>query len=153
MVQRFYRRRRQGLFSYALSITGDRGAAEDAIHTAFAKVMQSEALPRDLEPYMYRAVRNEALQELRRAHREPATGAVFDASTNGRAHVAEDLLNEAFKALRGEERECVVLKGLNGLTLREVAAIHDVSTNTAASWYRRGMAKLRERIRELDHDG
>jgi len=149
-LQRFYRSHRQGLLSYALSLTGNRDSAEDAIHTAFAKLLHSEAWPRELSPYMYRAVRNEALQERRHANREPATVAIFDGTHNGRDHESEDLLNEALKALRDEERESVVLKGLNGLTLQEVAEVHSVSINTAASWYRRGMTKLRERLEELE---
>ncbi len=149
-MQRFYQRRRQALFTYALAVTGDRGRAEDAIHTAFANILQRESLPRELEPYMHRAVRNEALQERRLALREAAAEGVFECVVQGPSTTAEDTLNVAFGVLNDDERESVVLKGLNGLTLREIAGVRQVSVNTAASWYRRGIAKLRVRIQELE---
>jgi RNA polymerase sigma factor (sigma-70 family) len=130
--------------------TGDRGRAEDAIHTAFANLLQRESLPWELEPYMYRAVRNEALQERRLASREIASEGLFERVAQGSATSAEDTLNVAFEVLSDDERECVVLKGLNGLTFREIADVRQVPLNTAASWYRRGIAKLRVRIQELE---
>ncbi len=43
-VQRFYEDNRQGLFTYALSLTGNRAAAEDAVQTAILR-------PRHLRNY------------------------------------------------------------------------------------------------------
>ncbi|HIJ74609.1 MAG TPA: sigma-70 family RNA polymerase sigma factor [Candidatus Hydrogenedentes bacterium] len=46
-----------------------------------------------------------------------------------------------------EERERIVLKFYNGLTFKEIGALMDVSVNTAASWYRRGLEKMKARSR------
>ena len=65
-LRAFYVESRQQLYTYAVSITGDRASAEDAIHGVFEQLMRREFTPTELRPYVYRCVRNAALDDLRR---------------------------------------------------------------------------------------
>jgi len=65
-LRAFYAGHRQQLYTYAVSITRQREAAEDAIQRAFQQLLSRNALPTDLRPYVFRCVRNAALDGLRR---------------------------------------------------------------------------------------
>ena len=44
-IRQFYEAHRRGLYAYALALTGDRARAEDAVHTAIAKLVARPLLP------------------------------------------------------------------------------------------------------------
>jgi RNA polymerase sigma-70 factor (ECF subfamily) len=148
LIRRFYETHRQELYTYALLLTRSPDAAEDAIHTAFCNLLRRGRAPKELRPYIFRCIRNAAVDELRRAQRPEPPVAIFAPvdpahGLNGRAH-----LEEALGDLAEDERESIVLKLYNGLTFKEIATTRKVSINTAASWYRRGIEKLRLSMQE-----
>jgi RNA polymerase sigma-70 factor (ECF subfamily) len=57
-------------------------------------------------------------------------------------------LEELLFRLGEDEREVIVLKTIDGLTFREIAAISDASMNTVASRYRRALEKLKHMLQE-----
>jgi RNA polymerase sigma-70 factor (ECF subfamily) len=146
-----YVRHRQELYAYAVSITRDRAAAEDAIHAAFQQLLRRSVLPEDVRPYVFRSVRNAALDAFRRARTEadhvlasgPATGAV-DAVPGER--LSADEVAAGLRELTDDEREAVVLRIYSDLTFQEIADTRGVPLPTAASWYRRGLEKLKSRL-------
>ncbi len=137
---------RQELFTYALALTRSREAAEDVIQNVFRNVLKRPRLPQDLRPYLFRAIRNAAMDE-HRAHARAATIESFlDLSgrrDNGHDPTVAQELESLLTQLNEQERECIVLKIYNGLTFNEIAEVCGVSINTASSWYRRGIEKLR----------
>ena len=60
-----------------------------------------------------------------------------------------DELAGALAGLPPDQRAVVHLKLWEGLTFGEIAAIQDISPNTAASRYRYALDKLRERLRPI----
>lgn len=141
-VRRLYETQKQALFSYALAITGERRAAEDAIHAAFCSVLDRSRPPGELRPYLFKCVRNAAIDSLRRERRDDPPASLF----NGKHDVDPGIrlqADEALAILTEDERECVVLKLYSGFTFNEIAEIRHVSINTAASWYRRGIERMR----------
>lgn len=145
-VRCFYEGHRQALYTYALSLTCCRSAAEDAVHTVFCRLLKLGAAPREMRPYVFRAVRNAAMGLLRENHRSWENASIFAAPSDSAPHEGLARRDEAehhLQRLSEDERECVVLKIFNGLTFDEIAAVRRVSINTAASWYRRGLAKMR----------
>lgn len=143
-VGRFYEQHRNGLYSYALSLTGDRARAEDAVHAAIEKLLTRPLLPLRIKLYAFRCVRNAAISAWRRdgARREP----LFDFAALPAAAPDRDRAEElatALATLGEEERETILLKVYEDLTFREIAAVRGVPANTAASHYRRGIEKLR----------
>ena len=137
---------RQPLYTYAVSITGNREAAEDAIHGVFARLLQHDALPADPRPYVFRAVRNAALDAGRRARTR--RDSLFVAAAEPRARdpapaLRRDEVEHFLRALPPDERETIVLKIYGGLTFQEIADVREVPLPTVASWYRRGLDQLR----------
>jgi DNA-directed RNA polymerase specialized sigma24 family protein len=47
-----------------------------------------------------------------------------------------------------DERETIVLKIYDDFTFQEIADLRDVPLPTVASWYRRGLEKLKTLLRE-----
>jgi RNA polymerase sigma-70 factor, ECF subfamily len=147
-LRAFYVGSRQLLYTYAVSITGNREAAEDAIHGVFEKLLRRGALPADLRPYVFRSVRNAAFDAWRRT--KVRTDSIFAAATavaaaepGSPAVSRTDELESLLQQLSPDERETIVLKIYNGFTCQEIADLRQVPLPTVASWYRRGLEKLK----------
>lgn len=141
-VRGLYETQKQALFSYALSITGERRAAEDAIHVAFCSVLQRSRPSGELRPYLFKCVRNAAIDMRRIERRDDPPASLFNGK-HGVDPVTRLQADEALAVLTEDERECVVLKLYSGFTFNEIAEMRHVSINTAASWYRRGIERMR----------
>ncbi len=122
------RRYGRPLTRYAASIVGSR--SEDVTQDAFSKALT--ALRRndneiDLRPWLYRIVRNTALNDLR--DRPPTTEILEEAIAAGRGTAAEaeerEQLRELVDRLRAlpeRQRAAIVMRELEGLSHREIAA-------------------------------
>ncbi len=137
------------LFACALAVTRCRELAADAVHDAFCSLLAIDCQPKDLKRYTFRAVRNAALQVVRR--KRPSSGlpndSFFDTSpgVEEQASRAEDhvRLNQALDMLPETQREVILQHLYSGLTFREISEMRNDSINTVASWYRRGLRELR----------
>ena len=124
---------------------------EDAVQAAFGRLVQRRAEPDDPAAWLFRAVRNAALDtaksERRRTRREARAArpeAWFaEASVNG-LDVADAVA--AVQALPEAERDAIVARLWGGLTLEQVADAVGCSTSTAQRRYEAGIARLRERF-------
>jgi RNA polymerase sigma-70 factor, ECF subfamily len=152
-LRAFYVASRQQLYTYAVSITGNRETAEDAIHGVFEKLLRSTDLPAGLRPYVFRSVRNAALDGWRRTKIrtdsafEIAATMEADAPGEPAGSVADDL-EPLLAQLSPDEREAIVLRTYCGLAFQEIADLRGVPLPTAASWYRRGLERLRAMLKE-----
>jgi len=148
-VERLYREYGAGLLAYGCAITVDRAAAEDVLQQLFLKFLLGDVqLPEMARPYLYRAMRNAALNSRRRVSRETEMDAEQSWFAVPQARTEEALTLQAeLQELPEEQREVVVLHIWGQLTLQEVAEVTAVTLNTAASRYRYGLSKLRERMR------
>jgi len=145
-LRAFYVESRQPLYTYAVSITGNREAAEDAIHGVFQQLLRRPDLPADLRPYVFRAVRNAARDAWRRASvRRDSLFAFFPNASAAAPPPAfrPDEVERLLAQLTDDEREVIMLKIYSGLTFQEIADLRQVPLPTAASWYRRGLDKLK----------
>lgn len=147
-LRAFYVGNRQPLYTYAVSITKSREAAEDAIQVVFEKLLRGATLPADLRPYVFRSVRNAALDAWRRTKVRLdslfETAAVLDAAKPEAPPASRpDDLELLLQQLSADERETIVLKTYSGLTFQQIADMRDVPLPTVASWYRRGLEQLR----------
>ena len=146
ILRTFYVGSRQQLYTYAVSITGNRESAEDAIHGVFEQLLRRGYLPADLRPYVFRCVRNAALDNLRRARMR--RDSIFEvAATLDHSEAPPpfrvDEVERWLRTLSPDEREAIVLKLYNDFTFQQIAELRQVPLQTAASWYRRGLEKLR----------
>jgi RNA polymerase sigma-70 factor (ECF subfamily) len=150
-LRSFYVGHRQQLFTYAVSITRNRESAEDAIHQVFQRLLRRTSLPVAMRPFVFRCVRNEALDDLRRTRVRSAS--VFEEDTTpgpagapGQRALLPGELEEALQALSPDEREVIALRMNDALTFQEIADLRGVPLPTVASWHRRGLEKMRERM-------
>jgi len=149
-IRRLYVTLRQELFTYALSITRDRGLAEDAVHSAFASVLNSPKMPKQLKPYVFRCVRNASIDLLKKQQRETPSDSLFDEGEQSGIETAL-MMESALEQLSDDERETIMLKAYSGFTFKEIAQMRNISVNTASSWYRRGLEKMKTILEEIPH--
>jgi RNA polymerase sigma-70 factor, ECF subfamily len=145
-VKRLYERHGPALVVYACSYTKDAARAEDAVHSVFHRLLRNTmAVPENPAGYLYRAVRNAALNARRDTAREgPLDESCFvHRSGNQEAALA---LQKALSELPEEQCEVVIMRIWGGMTLNEAAAASSVPLHTAASRYRYALAKLRETL-------
>jgi RNA polymerase sigma-70 factor (ECF subfamily) len=149
IIQKFYEQHRQGLFSYALTVTGERARAEDAVHVAIEKLIARPILPLNLKLYAFRCVRNAAVSAWRKNESRRVDYFELEAvPANSPDRWRAERVDAALAKLGEDEREAVTLKIFDDLTFREIAVIRGANQNTVASHYRRGIEKLRELLAE-----
>jgi RNA polymerase sigma factor (sigma-70 family) len=144
------RRYRRQLDRFAAAIVG--GRSEDVTQDAFSKALPglrgSEA-EIELRPWLYRIVRNTALNDLR--DRPPAAAELTERLPGARSAAAEaeaheDLrdLIDRLRALPEPQRAALVMRELEGLSHEEIAAALGVSGGAARQAIFRARAALRE---------
>jgi RNA polymerase sigma factor (sigma-70 family) len=144
------RRYRKPLDRFAAAIVGGRSedVTQDAFSKALAALRGSEA-EIELRPWLYRIVRNTALNDLR--DRAPAADEIPEGLPGGRntaaeAEAREELrdLMERLGALPEPQRAALVMRELEGLSHEEIAAALGVTGGAARQAIYRARATLRE---------
>jgi RNA polymerase sigma-70 factor, ECF subfamily len=153
-IKGLYDQHARVMLAYAASLLPDRAASEDVLHQVFTKLLQGgRQINGSPVPYLYRAIRNAAFNYRRDRSREvglesEGSEACWIESPRG----LEELglaIESALRELPAEQREVIVLHVWGQMTFEEAAAALDISANTAASRYRYGLAKLKERLKPL----
>ncbi|HEX6206332.1 MAG TPA: RNA polymerase sigma factor [Solirubrobacterales bacterium] len=144
------RRYRRPLDRFAAAIVG--GRSEDVTQDAFSKALlalRGTEAEIELRPWLYRIVRNTALNDLR--DRAPETAELNDALPGSRSAAAEaeareelTELMERLGALPEPQRAALVMRELEGLSHEEIAAALGVSGGAARQAIYRARAALRE---------
>lgn len=152
-LERIYRQHRQGMYSLALSITGQAHLAEDAVQDAFARLWESRPRPvGDPVSYAYAAVRNASIDLASRSNRSKcATVSIFNGQVHDPAAKAIDAedqrrLGEAIEALPDAQRQAILLKVYAGLTFEQIAQVCDEPLSTVSSRYQRALRRLAESL-------
>jgi RNA polymerase sigma-70 factor (sigma-E family) len=137
----------------AYAVSGDRGIAEDAVQTAFAKAYRSwRRIARMAAPeaYLRRMVLNEVLNDRRRARwRHEVTSAVPpDVATPGFAEpeFARDELWRAVSTLPPRQRAVLVLRYYEDLSEQQIADALGCRPGTVKSQASAALATLRSRL-------
>lgn len=156
-LEKLYLECRQQLFTCALAITRRPDRAEDAIQDAFYNLFRLNKKPRRLKSYVFRAVRNAAVDQIRRSPplSEPLDAFIFDPGASPREAAADSEFrtraSRALLQLSEDERETIVEHLFADLTFRDIAQIRKAPLGTVAAWYRRGLKKLRKTL-ESHHE-
>lgn len=147
-LEQLYRQHGAALLLFAFAITGERSRAQDAVHHAFLKLLESGDLSRakDQKAYLFGCVRNAVLDELKRQGRTQPLDDSGWFSPPDRDYTAERNLRQALAALPDDQRQIVVLHVWGELTFSEIGDLLELSSNTAASRYRYALGKLRESV-------
>jgi RNA polymerase sigma-70 factor (ECF subfamily) len=136
------------LYGRALGLS--HGEAEDVLQDVFRELLKRDDRPHRPEHYLVRAFRNRALNYRRslwrRVAREFESGRWFERAPDESPR--ERAAMRCLATLPPEQREVIVLKLWHGHTFEEIAALLELSPNTAAGRYRYGLQKLRACLRE-----
>lgn len=139
------------LASYANGMLRDRHAAEDAVQQAFLELARSasglQGNGRSLRAWLFRSVRFNCLDELRRRKRRPEepTEHLPDEGIVGDAHLPDPALAAALMQLTEKQRSLVVLRYVSELTPGEIAEVEGVPRTTVYA----ALARAERRLRKL----
>jgi RNA polymerase sigma-70 factor (ECF subfamily) len=151
-----YRQYRRALFLTAWNVLRCPSLAEDAVHSAFARLVKLRKPPFEPKLYAFRAVRNAALDfaKVRARRREEPIRADID-RTNLEILPSEDDplagVSSALEKLDEAAREVIELHLHAALSFQEIAALLEQPLPTVASRYRRALEKLRQLL-EVCHE-
>jgi RNA polymerase sigma-70 factor (ECF subfamily) len=147
-----------GLLRYARTLTGDAALAEDLVQTTVVRALARSAGFRgesSLATWLHRILHNLAVDGARRSHEEPTEDlaetvdamwreddyTVDAAAVVARAETRSDL-REALSHLPTIYRAVVVLHDAEGMTVREIAEIQQVTLAAAKQRLRRARMML-----------
>lgn len=125
--------------------------AEDIVQEAFLKLVTVREWPREVVPWLYRVVRNGALDQRksgqRRARREQlvaqATRWFFEPEIDG---LDAKTAAQALQELPVDQREVIVAHLWGGLTFEQVGEITGTSASTCYRRFQTGVDTLRVRL-------
>ena len=159
-LERLYDEHAQALYAFLLNLTRDEADTRDLLQDIFVKLACDPELlagVRDERAFLVRLARNAAIDLIRRRGTRAKTRDQFAAESISPFAPASDPDEQTFRAvlagalaeLPEDQRAVVHLKLWDGLTFEQIADALDIPLNTAASRYRYGLDKLRERLRPL----
>lgn len=134
------------LFAFARTMLGDADAARDLVQEAAARALAARRVPEDAPAYrawMFRIVRNAALDELRRK-REPAgeAPAPIDLWRYDDVRIAKITVEQGLDALPPPQREIISLIDIAGFSYCEAAELLGVPVGTVMSRIARARGAL-----------
>ena len=127
------------------------GTPEDVVQEAFLKLVRQKRPPADVVAWLYRVVRNGALDAAKIARRRRRRESV--AARPGRWFVEPEVDGldartavAALERLVPEQREAIVAHHWGGLSFEQIAAVVGCSASTAFRRYTAGVEELRKQL-------
>ncbi len=131
-------------------------APEDVVQEAFVKLASQRPSPRNPPSWLFRAVRNGAINagiaRRRRKRREAEAASDSPAwfeepsSLGPAAEVDPEAAQAALSTLPGDQREAIVARVWGGLSFEQIAELAGTSASSAHRLYHAGLRALRERL-------
>ena len=132
-------------------------APEDVVQEAFLKLVAQRPLPDQPAAWLFRVVRNGAINAAvaaRRRRRHEAEAAAEAAiwfrdrsrSIRGRGRLMPRRPRPALQSLPLEQREVIVAHLWGGLTFEQIGELSGCSSSTAHRHYTAGLSAIRERL-------
>ena len=159
-LDRIYDEHAQALFAFLLNFTRDENDTRDVLQEIFTRLAREPGLlrgARDERAFLIRLAHNAAIDFMRRRgtrrkyHDQfgEEEFSIFAADQNPDVAAFRESLSRALAELPEDQRAVVHLKLWENLTFEQIATALDISPNTAASRYRYGIDKMRERLRPI----
>jgi RNA polymerase sigma-70 factor (ECF subfamily) len=126
-------------------------APDDVVQDAFLKLVAQAEPPREVVPWLYRVVRNGALDVGKTARRRERRERVAARPERWFVEQAVEGLDadsavDALQRLPLDQREAIVARLWGGLSFEEIAAVAGCSASTAFRRYSAGIDALRETL-------
>ena len=124
---------------------------EDCVQEAFIELAATEERPHHLVAWLYRVVRNRALNALRAdrrrtAHERQAADQLRIGSDARNDRLEQEELAALLDELSSEQREIVVLRIWGGLSWQQIAELTETSSSTAQRRFVAVLEILRKRL-------
>ena len=159
-IERLYDSHAQPLYAFLLNLTRDEADTRDLLQDVFVKLAREPRLlngVREERAFLIRLAHNAAIDLIRRRGTRDRTRENFTAERISLFAPADDPDEETFRtrltaaveSLPEHQRAVVHLKLWGDMTFEAIAAALEIPPSTAASRYRYGLDKLRERLRPL----
>ena len=159
-LEHLYDAHAQALFAFLLNFTRNEADTRDLLQELFIKLARQPDLLQGVweeRAFLIRLAHNLAIDALRRRATRlknydqlaADTAAFFAPSADPDERAFREMLAQAIGELPADQRAVLHLKLWEGLTFEQIAEALDISPNTAASRYRYGLDKLRDRLRPL----
>jgi RNA polymerase sigma-70 factor (ECF subfamily) len=126
-------------------------APEDVVQEAFLKLVRLGQPPEDAAAWLYRVVRNGALDAAKMARRRQRRESAVARPVRWFVEPEVDGLDAdsavaALQRLPAEQREVIVARHWGGLTFEQIAAVAGCSASTAFRHYSAGIEGLRQQL-------
>ncbi|KAB2665566.1 MAG: sigma-70 family RNA polymerase sigma factor [Verrucomicrobia bacterium] len=159
-LEALYDAHADAVHAFVLNLSRDESDAADALQEVFHEIARRPAMlndVRDPRGFLLRLAHNRAIDAMRRrdarsrAHEALAAESVelFAATPDPDEAAWRREIAAALGELPPDQRAVVHLKLWEGLTFDKIAEVLAIPPNTAASRYRYGLDKMRERLRPL----
>lgn len=159
-LERLYAEHAQALFGFTLNLTRSDADTRDVLQEVFRKLAGKPCLLegiRDERAFLLRLAHNAVIDLVRRRdtreRKHEAAGEesphLFAPSKDPDEAAYRAAVERALAELPAEQRAVVHLKLWEDLTFEAIAGLLGIPLNTAASRYRYGIDKMRERLRPL----
>jgi RNA polymerase sigma-70 factor (ECF subfamily) len=159
-LERLYDEHAQALFAFLLNFTRNEADTHDLLQDLFVRISRQPGLLQNVsEPrnFLLRMAHNAAIDLIRRrGARQKSydrvaqeTIAIFASADNTDENAFREAVSRALDELVPEQRAVVHLKLWEGFTFEQIARVLGIPLNTAASRYRYGLDKMRQRLRPL----
>jgi RNA polymerase sigma-70 factor (ECF subfamily) len=159
-IERIYDAHAAALFAFLLNLTRSEADTRDLLQEMFVKLARDPQLlagVREERAFLIRLAHNAAIDLIRRRGMRERTKedfaaerlSLFASTSDPDETMFRDELSAALGELPEDQRAVVHLKLWGGITFEEIATVLDIPPNTAASRYRYGLDKLRDRLRPL----
>ena len=159
-LERLYDEHSQALFAFLLNFTRNETDTRDLLQEIFIKLARQPDLlkgVREERAFLIRLAHNLSIDLMRRrgtreknyAQLAEEIASIFAHSADPDEQSFREALANALGELPRDQRAVVHLKLWEGLTFEAIADALGILPNTAASRFRYGLDKLRERLRPL----
>ena len=147
-LARLVDRHAASLVLYARQWCGD---PEDVVQEAFLKLVRQSQAPEDAVAWLYRVVRNGALDAAKMAKRRQRRESAAARSVGWFVEPEVDGLDAktavaALERLPSEQREVIIARHWGGLNYEQIAAVAGCSASTAFRRYTAGVEDLRKQL-------
>ena len=153
-----YFRYREWVVGLAFRFTGDSDAALDVLQETFLYVMRKFPgfrLTANFKTFLYPAVRNLSIAARRKAERYQASEEALKQLENTPAPTGPESdcadLNIVLAELPEEQREVILLRFVDGLSLNEIASAMEIPLGTVKSRLHNALQTLRQDQRTRDY--
>ena len=157
-ITAFVRRFQGRIYGLAVTILGDRQAAEEAAQETFVRAWRHAAAydPRRgaVSTWLLTIARNVSIDMLRVRRQEPIDPNVIlsmvGAEEKGVAYEDVDRVRTALRGLPDDQRRALVLASFYGRTAREISEMDSIPIGTVKTRIRTAMMKMRSALEVTD---